>query len=125
MKNERVKKQKSKTTLARVLFYVKKYPVSWIGSLVFAAISVVTSLLVPVFFGDAIDCIIENGVLWAELKFIFIKIGVAAGIAAVAGWLLALCNNHISCNVVCDLNVRFAKYAALIHRKGMHVVAAE
>ena len=94
---------KKPSTLRRVLQYVGKYPFALCGTILFAIINVVATLFIPVFFGDGIDCIIENGVLWAELKFIFIKIGVAAGIAAVAGWLLALCNNHISCNVVCDL----------------------
>ena len=71
------------STLRRVLQYVGKYPFSLCGTIVFAIINVVATLFIPVFFGDAIDCIVESGVLWSELKFIFIKIGVAAGIAAV------------------------------------------
>ena len=94
---------KKPTTFRRVLQYVGKYPFSLCGTIFFAIINVAATLFIPVFFGDAIDCIVENGVLWLELKFIFLKIGVAAGIAAVAGWLLSLCNNRISCNVVCDL----------------------
>ena len=94
---------KKSSTLRRVLQYVGKYPFSLCGTIIFAVINVVASLFIPVFFGDAIDCIVESGVLWAELKVIFLKIGIAAGIAAVAGWLLSLCNNRISCNVVCDL----------------------
>ena len=94
---------KKPSTLRRVLQYVGKYPFSLCGTIVFAIINVVAALFIPVFFGDGIDCIVENGVLWSELKFIFIKIGIASGIAAMAGWLLSLCNNRISCNVVCDL----------------------
>ncbi len=94
---------KKPSTLRRVLRYVKRYPFSLCGTLIFAVINVVATLFIPVFFGDGIDCIIEYGVLWEELKFIFLKIGVAAVIAAVAGWLLSLCNNRISCNVVHDL----------------------
>ena len=94
---------KKPSTLRRVLQYVGRYPLSLCGTVLFAVINVVATLFIPVFFGDGIDCIIENGVLWEELKFIFLKIGVAAGIAAVAGWLLSLCNNRISCNVVRDL----------------------
>ena len=91
---------KKKGVFFRILQYVGKYPFSLCGTILFAIINVVATLFIPVFFGDGIDCIIENGVLWSELKFIFLKIGVAAGIAALAGWLLALCNNRISCNVV-------------------------
>ena len=94
---------KQPSTLRRVLRYVGKYPLSLCGTLLFAIVNVVATLFIPVFFGDAIDCIVENGVLWQALKVIFLKIGIAAAIAAVAGWLLSLCNNRISCNVVHDL----------------------
>ncbi len=92
-----------KSTFRRVLGYVGKYPLSLIGTLLFAAITVVASLFVPVFFGDAVDCIVAYGVKWAELKVIFLKIVGAAAIAAVAQWILSICNNRISCNVVRDL----------------------
>ncbi len=94
---------KKPSTLKRILRYVGRYPLSLVGTLLFAATFVVASLFVPVFFGDAIDCIVESGVEWAALKEIFVKIALAAGIACVAQWLLSLCNNRISCNVVRDL----------------------
>ena len=98
-----VNTSKKPSTLRRVFSYVKRYPLSLCGTLLFAVINVVATLFIPVFFGESIDCIIENGVLWEELKFIFLKIGIAAVVAALAGWLLSLCNNRISCNVVRDL----------------------
>ncbi len=98
-----MKAVKKQSTLRRVLRYVGKYPLSLTGTLLFAALTVVATLFVPVFFGDAVDCIVEYGVEWAKLKSVFVKIVVAAGIAAVAQWLLSLCNNRISCNVVRDL----------------------
>ncbi len=94
---------KKQSTLRRVLRYVGKYPLSLTGTILFAIISVVASLFVPVFFGDGIDRIVENGVKFDELKVIFLKIVGAAGISALAQWLLSLCNNYISCNVVRDL----------------------
>ena len=100
---KRLNTSKKPTTLHRVLTYVKRYPISLCGTLLFAIVNVVATLFIPVFFGDGIDCIVENGVLWEDLKFIFLKIGIAAAVAAVAGWLLSLCNNRIACNVVRDL----------------------
>ncbi len=103
MKNTPVKQTAKKGTFRRVLQYVGKYPISLIGSIVFALISVGATLFVPVFFGDAIDCIVEYGVAWSKMKEIFLKTGLVVGIAGISQWLMSLCNNRISCNVVRDL----------------------
>ena len=105
---------KKKTTLSRILSYVGKYPLSLVGSVLFALLSVVGTLLVPVFLGDAIDCIVAGNVDWTGLGLQFIKTAVAACVAAVAQWLTSFCNNRISCNVVRDLRKdAFAKIGAL------------
>ena len=102
------------STLKRILKYVCRYPLSLIGSILFAIITVASSLCVPVLFGDAIDCIVENGVQLSLLKEIFFQTAAVVGIGAVAQWLLSLCNNRISCNVVRDLRTdAFAKIGAL------------
>ena len=90
-------------TLKRILKYVGRYPLSLVGSLLFALVTVVATLFVPVLFGDAIDCIVENGILWVELKRIFFKVVIAVLVAALAQWLTSICNNRISCNVVRDI----------------------
>lgn len=109
-----VKSVGKKSTLARVLQYVGKYPVSLVGSILLAVVTVAATLTLPVLFGDAMDCMIENGVAWRELKHIFAKAGVAIGVAVVAQWLMSLCNNRISCNVVRDIRKdAFAKLGKL------------
>ncbi|MBE5745272.1 MAG: ABC transporter ATP-binding protein [Clostridiales bacterium] len=107
--------KKKPTTLRRVLRYVGKYPFSLIGSLLFSLLSVAATLFVPVFFGDAIDCIVGKGnVDFDGLKAVFIKTAIAVGIAAVSQWLVSICNNRISCNVVRDLRRdAFAKIGKL------------
>ncbi len=97
------KRVKKPSVLRRVLRYVGKYSLALTGTIVFAILTVAATLFVPVFFGDAIDCIVEYGVDFDKLKYIFLKITVAAGIAAASQWLLSLCNNHVSCNVVRDI----------------------
>ncbi|MBO5736200.1 MAG: ABC transporter ATP-binding protein [Clostridia bacterium] len=110
----RVRGQKGESTLKRILRYVKRYPLSFVCSLIFAAISVAATLFVPVLFGDAVDCIVESGVQWSELQAIFLKIIIAVGIAAVSQWLTSLCNNRISCHVVRDIRAdAFEKLGAL------------
>ncbi len=105
---------KKKTTLSRILSYVGKYPLSLVGSVLFALLSVVGTLFVPVFLGDAIDCIVAGNVDWASLSLQFIKTAVSACVAAAAQWLTSLCNNRISCSVVRDLRKdAFEKIGAL------------
>ncbi|MBQ7368294.1 MAG: ABC transporter ATP-binding protein [Clostridia bacterium] len=103
-----------RTTLSRVLSYVGKYPFSLVGSVLCSLFSVAATLFIPVFFGDAIDCIVEGNVDFNGLFIQFLSVAVATGVAAVAGWLASLCNNRISCNVVRDLRKdAFAKIGAL------------
>lgn len=107
-------KNGKKSTFSRILSYVGRYPLALIGTLVFSALSVVASLFIPVFFGDAIDCIVANGVDWTGLRLQFIKTATATGIAVVTQWLASLCNNRISCNVVRDIRKdAFAKIGKL------------
>ena len=115
MNGMHVKKRKKRGDLGRVLRYVGKYPVSLVGSLFFALLSVAGTLLVPVFFGEAVDCIAGVGkVDWDKLFLLFIYTAIAAGVAALSQWLMSLCNNRISCNVVRDLRKdAFEKIAKL------------
>ena len=91
------------STLPRVLKYAFRYPVSMIGSFLFAAVTVFFSLLIPVLVGDAVDCITDNGIAWDGLFSTFLMIAVCVGISALAQFLQSLCNNHISVGVVRDL----------------------
>lgn len=103
VKNRPQKAQKS-STLKRILRYVGRYPFALTGCFVFAILSVAANLLVPVFLGDAIDCIVDKGrVEWETLFRLFINVGVAVAVSALAQFLLSLCNNRISCNVVRDM----------------------
>lgn len=115
MNGMHVKKREKRGNLGRVLRYVGKYPVSLVGSLFFALLSVAGTLLVPVFFGEAVDCIAGVGkVDWDKLFLLFIYTAIAAGVAALSQWLMSLCNNRISCNVVRDLRKdAFEKIAKL------------
>ncbi len=93
----------TKGVFFRILRYVGRYPFALTLSLLCAVVSVAGALLVPVFLGDAIDCIVENGVAWQPLFLQFIKTAIAAGASALGQWAMSLCNNHLSCCVVRDL----------------------
>ena len=73
---------KKRSTFSRILSFVLKYPFSTLGSLLCAVVTVVASLLVPVYFGDAIDYIVESGVDFVGLKAVLAKTAGAAAVAA-------------------------------------------
>ncbi len=94
---------KKPSTLKRVLGYAKKYPLSLIGSLLFAFLGVVFTLFVSVFIGDAVDCIVEYGVQWRKLSVrLWLIVACAAG-TGVCNWISGICNNRLSCHIVRDL----------------------
>ncbi|MCR5736521.1 MAG: ABC transporter ATP-binding protein/permease [Eubacterium sp.] len=83
---------------------IKKYWYMLLASLVLAVVYVVLSLYVPKLIGHGTDEIIGTGnVDFKELAAIAVKIIVVTGIAALAQWLMGLCNNRITFRVVKDI----------------------
>ncbi len=91
-------------TLRKVLHYIKRYWFFLILSIACAAITVTLTLLIPIFTGDAIDFIIGQGrVDFGEIFKVLMKIGIAAGLSAVFLWIMSICNNKITFNIVRDI----------------------
>ena len=107
--------KRQKTTIKKVLLYIKKYWVFLILSLVFAVVTVFATLYVPVLTGKAIDEILGAGkVNFPEIFRIFIQMGVIIGITALAQWLMNVCNNKITYGVVRDIrNDAFSRIGIL------------
>ena len=73
-------------------------------SFVCAAVSVAVSLIVPVFCGKAIDEMIGAGsVRFEGVMTIIGGIGIVVAVAALAQWIMAVCNNKITFGVSRDL----------------------
>lgn len=90
-----------KQVLKRVLKQLKGYVPAILLSLFLALITVAGNLLVPIFLGNAIDCIIEAGkVDFDKIFFYFIIIGATVGVTALSQWLMNIVNNHITFSVV-------------------------
>ena len=90
--------------LRRVMTYVKPYTRHVVISLLCALVSAAAALLIPIFSGNAIDCMIGAGQVdmtgllrWAGL------IALSALLAAVAQQLLATSNNRIAYGVSRDI----------------------
>ena len=96
--------QQRKATLNRVLHKIRPYSAFVVCSLLVAAVSVAAQLYIPILCGDAIDKMLGKGnVDLAGVLRIAVSILVVAGVAALAQWLLSVCNNRITFSVSCDL----------------------
>lgn len=93
-----------KETMIKVLRYIKKYWLFVGFSLIFAAITVVCTLYVPILTGDAIDLFIkEKKVDFIGIGEILKQIGIIVAITGIAQWIMNICNNHITYRVVEDV----------------------
>lgn len=91
-------------TLNKVFRYIRKYHIYLILSLVFAAISVALTLYVPILVGHAIDCIVGPGdVNFDAIAKLIIKILAAVLVTSLCQWLMNICNNKITYQVVNDI----------------------
>ena len=96
--------QQRKATLNRVLHKIRPYSVFVVCSLLVAAVSVAAQLYIPILCGEAIDKMLGRGnVDLAGVLRIAVSILVVAAVAALAQWLLSVCNNRITFSVSRDL----------------------
>ena len=98
------KKKTQWETIKRVLKYTKKYNMYIAFSLILAAVTVVLTLYLPILTGDAVDLMLgKSAVKFAGLMVILKKMIVIIAFTALAQWLMNICNNKITYNVVRDI----------------------
>ena len=96
--------KKNKSTFVKLLKRIKKHSFFIILSLIMAAVTVATTLYVPILVGRGIDCIIGvDNVDFAKIVNILIRIGIFVGITALSQWLMNICNNRITYEVTRDI----------------------
>ena len=109
------KKKSQFQSLKKVLRYIKAYRVFLALSLLFAVVTVALTLYFPVLTGQVIDHILAPG----QVEFAFImdllwKMGLIILVTALAQWLMNVCNNKITYEVVQDVRREaFAKIEIL------------
>lgn len=109
------KKVNQKETMGKILRYIHKY-LFFVGvSVVLAALTVAFTLYVPILTGDAVDLIIDKGLV--DMPGIFAimkKIGIVMVLTAIAQWVMNTCNNYITYHVIQDIRKdAFAKLEIL------------
>lgn len=109
------KKGRQMTILKKLFRYIQKYMLLIIFSLLFATVSSVLTLYVPILTGRAIDGIIgKNNVDFTGVFAVIRQIVIVAAITAAAQWFMNICNNRITYQVVRDLREdAFAKIEIL------------
>lgn len=94
----------SKKTIKKLLSYMGKYTWLLVASLLFAAISSLVTLYIPIIVGDAIDLIVEKGNVDLEtIVSLLIKAGIATAIVALSQWLMSICNNKTAFSIIRDM----------------------
>ena len=98
-------------TLKKVLRYLKRYWFFLALSFGLAAITVASTLYIPLLTGDAVDCVIGKGQVDFTGVFAVLKrMVMVIGVTAVAQWGMNICNNKMTYQIVRDIrNEAFAK----------------
>ncbi len=106
---------KQKGTLKKVLHYIKKYWIYLALSIMVATVTVALTLYLPILTGDAIDLVLAKGLVdFAGIFVILKKMAVVILITAFAQWLMNVCNNKMTYQIVQDIrNEAFRKIEIL------------
>ena len=93
-----------KVTWRKVFQYIGKYWFMVVLSLLLAAVTVALTLYIPILTGDAVDLMIDKGLVdMAGILNLVKKIGIAMLVTAVAQWIMNTCNNYICFHIVQDI----------------------
>lgn len=109
------KNEKQSETLKKVLRYLGKYRIYLVFTILLAALTVALTLYVPKLTGAVVDDIVGLGqVNFGGVIQILVKIGVSIAITAFAQWLMNICNNKMTYQIVQDVrNEAFKKIEIL------------
>ncbi len=98
--------EKQVSVLKKLLRYIRNYMPLIVLSLLFAAVSAILTLYVPILTGRAIDCIVGAGNVDFAGIFEIIRIMVIVILlTAAAQWFMNICNNRITYQVVRDMRM--------------------
>ena len=109
------KMENQKGTLIKILKYIRRYW-GYLGiSIALSALTVVCSLYLPLLTGDALDLILKKGAVdFAGIRVILRNMAIMIALTAFAQWIMNVCNNKITYNVIKDVRKEaFAKLERL------------
>ena len=109
------KKTKQSETLKKVFRHLGRYRIFVVFSILLATVSVALTLYIPKLTGYAVDYIVGPGdVSFSGAIRVMIRIGICTLITALAQWLMNVCNNKMTYQIVRDIrNEAFRKIEIL------------
>lgn len=111
----KTKKKLDKNTIRQVLHYIRRYRVLLGLSLLFAFVSAVLSLYIPILVGRAIDCAIGVGQVDMDaIVALLIQIAICTVVISLSQWCMTTFHNRITFQVIRDIRAEaFAKISTL------------
>ncbi|WP_022758327.1 ABC transporter ATP-binding protein [Butyrivibrio fibrisolvens] len=98
------KKTGQKEVLIKVFNYIKKYRIYLYISLILSFVTVLFTLYIPKLTGQAVDYMFgPSTVDFGGVMFIITKIMIFVIITSIGQWIINLCNNKMTYNVVRDI----------------------
>ena len=98
------KKTGQKEVLIKVFNYIKKYRIYLYISLILSFVTVLFTLYIPKLTGQAVDYMLgPSTVDFGGVMFIITKIMIFVIITSIGQWIINLCNNKMTYNVVRDI----------------------
>ncbi len=95
---------KQMITLQKVLRYMKKYIPLLVVSIILATITVAMTLYFPILTGQALDLIIDKGVVdFVGIGTVLKSVVMVVLINAIAQWIMNICNNKMTYHIVMDI----------------------
>ncbi len=104
--------------MKKIFNLIKTYWHLLIISIIFATITIILTLYIPILTGDIIDLILEPGkVYFTGIIKLLIIMGVTIAITAFSQWIMNVCNNKITYNIVRDIRDKAFKKIEILPLK--------
>ena len=98
------KKNTQLGTLKKVLRYMVRYIPLLVLSIILATITVIMTLYFPIITGDALDLIVQQGLVdFDGILLLLQRAVIVVGLGAIAQWIMNICNNRMTYHIVMDI----------------------
>lgn len=102
-----MQKNNSKSTMRRILILIKPYRLRMCLGILLAIVVVITTLLLPILTGKAVDTILgKDHVNFEKLAKIIIQMILAMVVTSVAQWLMSAINNSVVYQMIRDIRMQ-------------------